>query len=127
MNREIDVYPEYSGTALAMILKAPRDTDVRAEYSRRFHLAWLDPLGIDNGFAMVVRGADARSRGLKNIVRCGERTVGFGSRLRVRSSCRRARRVEIDVWIPVEGLAQNDGFGPVIQGNRANPSRYDCR
>ncbi len=56
INREIDVYPEYSGTALAMVLKAPRDADLRAEYSRRFHLAWLAPLGIDNGFAMVVRG-----------------------------------------------------------------------
>jgi osmoprotectant transport system substrate-binding protein len=55
MNREIDIYPEYSGTALAMVLKAPMSTDLRAEYSRRFHLAWLEPLGIDNGFAMVVR------------------------------------------------------------------------
>jgi glycine betaine/choline ABC-type transport system substrate-binding protein len=67
LNREIDVYPEYSGTALAMVLKAPRNTDLRAEYSRRFHLAWLDPLGIDNGFAMVVRGADARKQGLKSL------------------------------------------------------------
>jgi glycine betaine/choline ABC-type transport system substrate-binding protein len=67
INREIDVYPEYSGTALAMVLKAPAGTDLRAEYSRRFHLAWLEPLGIDNGFAMVVRGADARGRGLKTL------------------------------------------------------------
>jgi glycine betaine/choline ABC-type transport system substrate-binding protein len=67
INREIDVYPEYSGTALAMVLKAPVGTDLRAEYSRRFHLAWLEPLGIDNGFAMVVRGADARGRGLKTL------------------------------------------------------------
>jgi osmoprotectant transport system substrate-binding protein len=67
LNREIDVYPEYSGTALAMVLKAPAGTDLRAEYARRFHLAWLEPLGIDNGFAMVVRGADARARGLKTL------------------------------------------------------------
>jgi osmoprotectant transport system substrate-binding protein len=67
LNREIDIYPEYSGTALAMVLKAPAGTDLRAEYSRRFHLAWLEPLGIDNGFAMVVRGADARARGLKTL------------------------------------------------------------
>jgi osmoprotectant transport system substrate-binding protein len=64
---EIDLYPEYSGTALAMVLKAPRETDLRAEYSRRFHLAWLEPLGIDNGFAMVVRGEDARAHNLKTI------------------------------------------------------------
>lgn len=56
INREIDMYPEYSGTALAMVLKAPAGTDLKAEYARRFHLAWLDPLGIDNTFAMVVKG-----------------------------------------------------------------------
>lgn len=67
MNREIDLYPEYSGTALAMVLKAPKDADLTGEYSRRFHLAWMAPLGIDNGFAMVVRGADARARGLKTL------------------------------------------------------------
>jgi glycine betaine/choline ABC-type transport system substrate-binding protein len=60
---EIDLYPEYSGTALVAVLKDPVQTDpaavlnrVRAEYSRRFHVAWLDSLGINNSFAMVVRG-----------------------------------------------------------------------
>lgn len=62
---EIDLYPEYSGTALVAVLKEPIQTDpaavlklVRAEYASRFHVAWLDSLGINNGFAMVVRGAD---------------------------------------------------------------------
>jgi osmoprotectant transport system substrate-binding protein len=74
INREIDVYPEYSGTALTMVLKENASGDaggvlarVRSEYSKKFHLAWLDPLGIDNGFAMVVRGADARAKGLKTL------------------------------------------------------------
>jgi osmoprotectant transport system substrate-binding protein len=56
INREIDMYPEYSGTALAMVLKGPQGADLPAEYARRFHLAWLAPLGIDNTFAMVVKG-----------------------------------------------------------------------
>jgi osmoprotectant transport system substrate-binding protein len=63
INREIDMYPEYSGTALAMVLKAPLGTDLPAEYLRRFHLAWLAPLGIDNTFAMVVK----ESTGLKTL------------------------------------------------------------
>jgi osmoprotectant transport system substrate-binding protein len=63
INREIDLYPEYSGTALAMVLKAPQGTDLPAEYLRRFHLAWLAPLGIDNTFAMVVK----ESTGLKTL------------------------------------------------------------
>ncbi len=71
---EIDLYPEYTGTALAAILKDPAATDptavlarVRAEYRRRFQVEWLDPLGIDNGFAMVVRGPEARRRHLESI------------------------------------------------------------
>jgi osmoprotectant transport system substrate-binding protein len=64
---EIDLYPEYSGTALVAVLKEPIQTDpsavlklVRAEYANRFHVAWLDSLGINNGFAMVVRGENKK-------------------------------------------------------------------
>jgi glycine betaine/choline ABC-type transport system substrate-binding protein len=74
MTHEIDVYPEYSGTALTMVLKENASGDaagvlrrVQSEYSRKFHLVWLEPLGINNGFAMVVRGADARAQGLKTL------------------------------------------------------------
>jgi glycine betaine/choline ABC-type transport system substrate-binding protein len=63
---EIDLYPEYTGTALTAILKQPARNDpgavldvVRAEY-RKLNVEWLDPLGIDNGFAMVIRGDDGR-------------------------------------------------------------------
>jgi glycine betaine/choline ABC-type transport system substrate-binding protein len=72
---EIDLYPEYTGTALTAILKdSPGATDaaavlerVRSEYRRRFQIDWLAPLGIDNGFAIVVRGPEARSRQLETI------------------------------------------------------------
>ena len=64
INGQIDLYPEYTGTALSAVLKDPINTDpaavrerVRSEYDRRFQVAWLDPLGIDNGFAMVVRAS----------------------------------------------------------------------
>ena len=74
LHGEIDLYPEYTGTALSAILKepAPRDAAaalerVREEYRSRFHVEWLDPLGIDNGFAMVVRGEDARQRHLETL------------------------------------------------------------
>lgn len=62
---EIDVYPEYTGTALTAVLKehplndpAHVLADVRAGY-RQWHLAWLDPLGFENTFAMVVHKEDA--------------------------------------------------------------------
>ncbi len=64
---EIDLYPEYTGTALTTILKLPPTSDpaatialVRGEYQARFGLQWMDPLGFNNTFAMVIRGADAR-------------------------------------------------------------------
>jgi len=74
LNRELDLYPEYTGTALTAILKDSPDTDparvqahVRSEYRRRFHIEWLDPLGIDNSFAMVVSGPGARTQHLETL------------------------------------------------------------
>jgi osmoprotectant transport system substrate-binding protein len=64
----IDMYVEYTGTALAAILKEqPNSSDsnavfehVRDEYKRRFGLTVMPPLGFDNTFAMVMRPDDAR-------------------------------------------------------------------
>lgn len=74
ISREIDMYPEYSGTALAMVLKAPQGTNLEAEYARRFHLAWLAPLGIDNTFAMVVR----KDTGLNTLSEASHKTWSLG-------------------------------------------------
>ena len=70
----IDLYPEYTGTALTAILKHPPDSDrarvldaVRADYRRRWKLEWLSPLGFIDTFAMMVRGEAARSAGLVTI------------------------------------------------------------
>jgi osmoprotectant transport system substrate-binding protein len=40
---------------------------VRSEYRRRFEIEWLAPLGVDNGFAIVVRGPEARRRHLETL------------------------------------------------------------
>jgi glycine betaine/choline ABC-type transport system substrate-binding protein len=71
---EIDLYVEYTGTALAAILKEKPSSDpadvyrrVKAAYAKRFNLAVLKPLGFDNSFAMVIRGADAGRLHLKTI------------------------------------------------------------
>lgn len=64
----IDLYPEYTGTALTVILKQPPVTDsgqaldqVRQAYRSRWQLEWLAPLGFNNTFAMMVRGETARN------------------------------------------------------------------
>ena len=70
---QIDLYPEYTGTALMAILKLPPATDPQAVYERvrsayaRLELAWMPPLGFNNGFAMVIRGAEARARKLSTL------------------------------------------------------------
>jgi osmoprotectant transport system substrate-binding protein len=70
----IDTYVEYTGTALAAILKQPFTGDiaavyprVRDEYKRHFNLDVMPPLGFNNSFAMVMRGEDARRRGLMKL------------------------------------------------------------
>lgn len=74
LNNQIDLYPEYSGTALAAVLKAPLQSDpaavlalVRSEYTKRFHVEWMDPLGIDDTFAMVIAGPRARAAHLETL------------------------------------------------------------
>jgi osmoprotectant transport system substrate-binding protein len=85
----IDVYPEYTGTALAAILKLPASNDtaqvydqVRTAYARRFALLVTPPLGFNNTFALVIRGDDARRDGLKTISQAAADTPhwrpGFG-------------------------------------------------
>jgi len=70
----IDIYPEYTGTALTAILKEKPQGDatqvysrVKEEYARRFGLVVTEPLGFDNTFAIVIRGADARRLNLHTI------------------------------------------------------------
>jgi osmoprotectant transport system permease protein len=69
----IDVYVEYTGTADTAVFKNPVETDagrvlerVRTQYATR-GLTVLPPLGFNNTFAILVRGADARRLGLHTI------------------------------------------------------------
>jgi glycine betaine/choline ABC-type transport system substrate-binding protein len=78
----IDIYPEYTGTALTAVLKDQPSNDqpskdrpnkdqpsgskqdvyrrVKQAYESKFGLAIGPPLGFDDTFAMVIRGEDAR-------------------------------------------------------------------
>jgi osmoprotectant transport system substrate-binding protein len=71
---QIDLYPEYTGTALTAVLKLPPSSDpkavfetVAAAYRTRWKLLWLRPLGFNDTFALVIRGADARSMGIETL------------------------------------------------------------
>jgi osmoprotectant transport system substrate-binding protein len=63
---QIDLYPEYTGTAASAVLKQKIPSDpasayleVKDAYRQRYRLVWLPPLGFNNTFAMVVRSRDA--------------------------------------------------------------------
>jgi glycine betaine/choline ABC-type transport system substrate-binding protein len=70
----IDIYPEYTGTALTAILKEKPSSErktvydrVKSEYEKRFHLTLGPPFGFNDTFAIEIRGEDARRLHLQTI------------------------------------------------------------
>ncbi len=70
----IDIYPEYTGTALTAVLKERPSGDretvyeiVKTEYAKQFNLALGPTFGFNDTFAIEIRGDDARRLGLKTI------------------------------------------------------------
>ncbi len=85
----IDIYPEYTGTALTAILKQPAGRDrlevyqrVKHEYERRFGLDLGPPFGFNDTFAMEIRGEDARRLNIRTFSQAAAFTpqwrAGFG-------------------------------------------------
>jgi glycine betaine/choline ABC-type transport system substrate-binding protein len=74
LSDRIDLYVEYTGTALTAILNEPPGEDAqkvlehtRRLYAERFDLEMLDPLGFNNTFAVVMRREDAQRLGVRTI------------------------------------------------------------
>jgi osmoprotectant transport system substrate-binding protein len=70
----IDVYVEYTGTALTAILKQPVEHNaadaynkVKELYATRFNLDVMPPLGFDDTFVLVVRGETAKKDHIRTI------------------------------------------------------------
>ena len=85
----IDIYPEYTGTALTAVLKQSATSNpeavydrVKSEYERRFHLTLGPPFGFNDTFAIEIRGEDARRLHLQTISQSAQYTpqwrAGFG-------------------------------------------------
>ena len=84
----IDVYPEYTGTALAAILGEEMQADAEAVYRHvagifreRWDARWLAPLGFENTYAIAVRRETAEELGLATLSdlarEAGELRAGF--------------------------------------------------
>jgi osmoprotectant transport system substrate-binding protein len=73
LSGDLDLYVEYTGTALTAVLNESPSPDphdvyhrVQQGYAQRFHLEVTEPLGFENTFAMVVRAEDAQRLHLHN-------------------------------------------------------------
>jgi len=71
---ELDLYVEYTGTALTAVLNETPQGDsksvyerVKREYGERFGFEVTEPLGFENTFAMVIRGDDAKKLNLQKL------------------------------------------------------------
>jgi osmoprotectant transport system substrate-binding protein len=74
LSGRIDVYPEYTGTALTAILKEKPEGErrqvyerVKNEYENHFGLTLGPAFGFNNTFAMEIRGEDARRLNVKTL------------------------------------------------------------
>jgi osmoprotectant transport system substrate-binding protein len=84
---EIDLYPEYTGTALAVVLKEQARGEasdtvlarVRAHYQREIAATWLTPSHIDNGNVLLMRpGTNIAT--LSELARIAPKlTIGLGT------------------------------------------------
>ena len=73
LSGDLDLYVEYTGTALTAVLNESPGTDnstaiynrVKQQYSQKFNLDLTEPLGFENTFAMVIRQSDAQTLHLR--------------------------------------------------------------
>ena len=90
---QIDMYVEYTGTALAAILKEKPEGMDRAQVLARVReayakegLVWTAPLGFDNTFALVVRRDAEEVRTISELAKHpGEWRAGFGYEFKERA------------------------------------------
>jgi glycine betaine/choline ABC-type transport system substrate-binding protein len=85
----IDIYPEYTGTALTAILKRQASGEkadvyqgVKSEYERQFGLTLGPAFGFNDTFAMEIRGEDARRLNIQTLSQAAQFArkwkAGFG-------------------------------------------------
>ncbi len=79
-NDQIDMYPEYTGTALLVILDAKPavvkglsgDKNkvyeyVKQQFKKNYDLAWLQPVGFNNTYALMMRREQAKALNVESI------------------------------------------------------------
>ncbi|MEA3152356.1 MAG: osmoprotectant transport system substrate-binding protein [Gammaproteobacteria bacterium] len=88
LNGDIDLYPEYTGTAMAHVVKGDLSGSadqtyktVKDYYEKNLHLTLLQPTHIDNGYAIIVLPETAARYKLKTLSDLGpaSKSLSFGA------------------------------------------------
>jgi len=79
-NNQIDVYPEYTGTGLLVILQPTQKiidsvsknssatyNYVKKAFAERFNITWLKPIGFNNSYALMMRQKQSMELNVKSI------------------------------------------------------------
>ena len=79
-NNQIDIYPEYTGTGLLVILQTPSSVVksfngdkkkiydyVQQRFYKRYHLRWLKPIGFNNAYSLMMRREQAERLHIRSI------------------------------------------------------------
>ncbi len=109
LSEGIDLYVEYTGTALTAIFKDPPSTDSTGVFTRvrdryaSVGLTLLPRLGFNNTFAILVRGEDAKRLGLKTV-------SDLAASLRLRPEVTGSAEARWKAGFGYEFLERPDGF-----------------
>jgi glycine betaine/choline ABC-type transport system substrate-binding protein len=122
---DIDLYPEYTGTAASAILKQKVSRDpttayreVRDAARKRFHVAWLPPLGFNDTFAMVVRAEDARSLAAPTLSAAASRSWRLGVGYEFLTRPDGLRRLDAVYHLKWKGAPKTMDLGPLYPALR---------
>ena len=78
-NNQIDLYPEYTGTGLLVMLQADKriadtltDKDkvynyVKQQFKTKYNIEWLKPIGFNNAYALMMRKKQANELNIQTI------------------------------------------------------------
>lgn len=75
LDKDIDMYVEYTGTAYMIVLKEELDTTdpqviydrVKEQYQEKYDMTWLTPFGFNNTYCLAMKAEDAEKLGIEKI------------------------------------------------------------
>lgn len=122
---DLDLYPEYSATALTACLKLPLEKDpsqlfatVKAAYAQRHQVEWGWPLGFSNNFAMVIRADRPCGPTLSSAVQAGPWRLGVGYEFEQRPDGWQAMKAVYP--LPLAGTLKTMDLGLLFRALDAN-------